>query len=52
MLAINSRPPTTGREKGGRGRETYKLNIKTALLITIVLLLIIIIIEIKQNTQN
>jgi len=49
MLSINPCPPTTGREKRGRGRETYKLSIKTALLI---ILIILIIREIKQNIQN
>jgi len=29
MLSINPHPPTRGREKGGKGRETYKLNIKS-----------------------
>ena len=28
--AINPCPPTRGREKEGKGRETYKLNIKTS----------------------
>jgi len=27
-------PPTRGREKGGKGRGTYKLEIKITLLIT------------------
>jgi len=35
--------PIRGREKGGKGRETYKLEIKTALLL---------IREIMQNIQN
>jgi len=47
MLPVNPCPPTRGREKGGKGRETYKLYIKTALLITL-----IIIRGIKQNRQN
>jgi len=38
--------PTRGGEKAGKGRETYKLNIKTALLI------ILIMREIRQNIQN
>jgi len=29
MLYINPRPPTSGREKGEKGRENYKLNIKS-----------------------
>jgi len=33
MLSVNPRPPHQGREKGGKGRETYKFDIKTALLI-------------------
>ena len=43
------RPPTRGRNKGGKGRETYKWNIKTALLITGIILKIK---GIKQNRQN
>ena len=42
---LTSALPITGREKGGKGRETYKLNIKTSLLI---ILIILIIREIKQ----
>jgi len=30
-------PPTTGREKGGKGRETYQLKIKPALLIILMM---------------
>jgi len=41
--------PTLGREKGGKGRETYKLNIETALLIMLIILRTR---AIKQNTQN
>ena len=40
---------TRGREKGGKGRETYKLSVRTALLI---ILIILIIREIRQNIQN
>jgi len=47
MLAINPCPPTRGREKGGKGTETYRLNIKTALLITLIILIKLIIREIK-----
>jgi len=42
-------PPHCGRERGGNGRENYKLNIRTALLIT---LIILIIGKINQNIQN
>jgi len=49
MSSINPGPPTRGREKGGEGREAYKLNIKTALLI---ILIILTIRQIKQNIQN
>jgi len=53
MLSINPCPsPPPGREKGGKGRETYKLNIETALPITLIILLILIITEVRQNTQN
>jgi len=45
MLSVKPHPPTTGREKGGKGRETYKLDIKTALLK-------ILIREIRQDLQN
>jgi len=38
--------PTRGKEKGGKGRETFKLNIKTALLTTLIILII------RQNIQN
>ena len=41
-----------GRETGGEGRETYKLNIKTALVIKLIILIMLIIWEIKQNIQN
>jgi len=51
MLSVNPHPPTRGREKGGKGRETYKLNIKTALLITLKIL-IILIRQTRQNIQN
>jgi len=43
---------TTGRKKGGKGGETYKLNIKTALLTTLIMLIIVIIKEIRQTSQN
>jgi len=43
-LSVNPRPPTRGRGKGGKGRETYKLEIKTTLLI--------ILREIIQNITN
>jgi len=33
MLSVNPCLPTRRRKKGGKGRETYKLNIKPALLI-------------------
>jgi len=46
MLSVNPCPPNRGREKGGKGRETYKLEMKTALLV------ILMIREIKQNIQN
>jgi len=52
MLSINPHPPTRGREKGGKGRETDKLNINPALLITLIILIILIIRGIKQNIQN
>jgi len=39
---MNPRPPTRGREKGGKGREIYKLGTKTALLITLIILIILI----------
>jgi len=29
MLSVNPHAPTKGREKGGEGRETYRLNIKS-----------------------
>jgi len=29
--------PTRGREKGGKGREIYRLGIKTSLLITLLI---------------
>jgi len=51
MLSINPHPPTAGREKGGKGRETYKLDIKTALLITLVIL-ILRMRQIRQNIHN
>jgi len=47
MLSVNPHLPTRGREKGRKGRETYKLNIKTTLLIILIILR-----EIKQNIQN
>jgi len=47
MLSVNPRPPTRGREKGGKGRETYTLNIKAGLLI-----ILIIITEVRQNIRN
>ena len=46
MLSVNPRPPHQGREKGGKGRETYKFDIKTALLI------ILIIKEMKHSIPN
>jgi len=49
MLSIKPRPLHQGKEKGGKGRETYKLEIKTALLI---ILIILIIREIRQNIQT
>jgi len=52
MLSVNPRLPTAGREKGRKGRETYKLNIKTALLMTLIILITLTIIEMKQNTQT
>jgi len=48
MLSVNPCPPTREREKGKR-RETYKLDIKTALLI---ILTTLIIREIRENIQN
>jgi len=45
MLSINP-PAPPEREKGGKRRKTYKLEIKTALLI------ILITREILQNIQN
>jgi len=44
MLAVNPHPRNRGRGEGGKGRETYKLNMKTALLL--------IIRQRMQNTQN
>jgi len=41
-----------GKGKGGKGRKTYNLNIKTALLITLIIPIILTIREIKQNIQN
>jgi len=41
MLSVNPCLPTRGRDKGGKGRETYKWNIKTTLLITLIILIII-----------
>jgi len=52
MLSFNPRSSTTGREKGGKESETYKLNTKTALLITLIILIVPIIRQIKQNIQN
>jgi len=46
MLSINPCSPARGREKGGNRRETYKLNIKTVLLKTLIILIILIIREI------
>jgi len=46
VTVINPCPPTRVTEKGGKGRETYKLNIKFALLI------ILIMRERKWNVQN
>jgi len=52
MLSIKPHLPTTGREKGEKGRETYKINIKIALIIILIKLIILILREIKQNIQN
>jgi len=52
MLPINPHPPSGGREKGSKGREAFKLNIKTALLITLIIQITLIIREIIQNIQN
>jgi len=52
MLSIKPHPPIRGREKAGKGRETYKLNIKTALIITLTILITLTIREIKQNIQT
>jgi len=52
MLSINPHPPTRGREKGEKGREAYKLNIKTALPVTLIILIILIIRKIILNIQN
>jgi len=41
-----------GREKGGKGRKTYKFNIKTVLLKILIIVIILIIREIKENTQK
>jgi len=38
MPSVNPRPPTRGREKGGKGRDAYKMNIKPALLIKLIIL--------------
>jgi len=46
MLSINPHPPTRGRDKGGRGREIYKSEMKTALLISLIIR------ERRQNIQN
>jgi len=46
MLSINPHPPNRGKETRGKGRETYKLNIKTALLITLIILIRLMITEI------
>jgi len=48
-MLSNPHPPTRGREKGGTRRQTYKWDIKTALLITLIILRIR---EIRQNIQN
>jgi len=40
MLSVNPLPPTRGRENGGKCKETYKLNIEAALLITLIILII------------
>jgi len=48
MLSVNPYRPTTGREKGGNRRETYKLEIKIALLITLITLIILIIREMRK----
>jgi len=37
MLCVNPRSPTRGKEKGGKGRDTYKLNIKPTLLIILII---------------
>jgi len=52
MLSVSHCPPTRGGEKGGKGREIHKLNMKTALLIALIILIILRIREIEQNTQN
>jgi len=36
--ALYSPPPSRRREKGGKRKDTYNLNIKTALLITLIIL--------------
>jgi len=51
MVSVKLHSPTRGWEKGGKGRETHKLNIKF-LLITLVILIILIIRELMQNIQN
>jgi len=45
MLSINPCPPTRRRQKAGKGRETYELEMKTGLLMLIIR-------EIRQNIQN
>ena len=47
MLSVNPHP--SARRKG---RETYKLSIKTTLLITLIIVIILLIRDIKQNMQN
>jgi len=45
--ALYQPPPSHHRKgKGGKGRKTYKLNIKTALLIILIMLIMLIIREI------
>jgi len=52
MLSVNPCPPTTGKEKGGKRRETYNLNINAALLTTLIILIILMVRGLKQNIQN
>jgi len=45
MISLSPHPPTRGREEGEKGRETYKLNIQIALLITPIRLIILRVIK-------